>query len=53
MHLSFQDDFLTSVIIDTEKNVDMEDLVDEFLLFYLAGKPVQVCVCGGHVLSVF
>ena len=23
--------------IDTEKNVEMEDLVDEFLLFYLAG----------------
>ena len=53
MHLS-QDDFLTSVIIhvDTEKNVDMEDLVDEFLMFYFAGKPVQVCACGGHILSV-
>ena len=22
---------------DTEKNVDMEDLVDEFLMFYVAG----------------
>ena len=24
-------------LLDTEKNVEMEDLVDEFFLFYLAG----------------
>ena len=31
--------FLYTILIDadTEKNVDMEDLVDEFLMFYLAG----------------
>ena len=32
----------TCRIVDTEKNVDMEDLVDEFFMFYLAG---MVCNC--------
>ena len=31
-------------IIDIEKNIDIEDLVDEFFLFYLAGIHVLLVV---------
>ena len=37
VHCSYTE---SCALVDTEKNVDMEDLVDEFLMFYLAGmKP--------------
>ena len=37
-------------IIDIEKNMDIEDLVDEFIIFYLAGICIHVVV---FVINVF
>ena len=31
-------DHFTHCLSDTEGNIEMEDLVDEFLMFYVAGK---------------